>query len=50
MNRPNTCANLIKAINRIASPDHDALRLGRALANVVIAQMLPDGVANGGES
>jgi hypothetical protein len=50
MNRPNTCANLIKAINRIASPDHDALRLGRALANVIIAQMLPDGVVKGGSS
>ena len=29
MNRPNTCTNLIKAINRIAGPERDALRLGR---------------------
>ena len=40
MNRPNTCTNLIKAINRIAGPERDALRLGRALANVIVAQML----------
>ena len=32
MNPPNTCANLIKAINRVASPGQDALRLSRALA------------------
>ena len=50
MNRPNTCTNLIKAINRIAGPERDALRLGRALANVIIAQMLPDGVVKGGSS
>ena len=50
MNRPNTCINLIKAINRIAGPERDALRLGRALANVIIAQMLPDGVVKGGSS
>ena len=39
MNRPQTCTNLIKAINRIAGPERDALRLSRALANVIIAQM-----------
>lgn len=50
MNRPNTCTNLIKAINRIAGLERDALRLGRALANVIIAQMLPDGVVKGGSS
>lgn len=50
MNRPNTCTNLIKAINRIAGPERDALRLGRALANVIVAQMLPDGVVKGGSS
>ena len=50
MNPPNTCANLIKAINRVASPGQDALRLSRALANVIVAQMLPDGVVKGGSS
>lgn len=50
MNRPNTCANLVKAINRVATPGQDALRLSRALANVIVAQMLPDGVVKGGSS
>lgn len=50
MNRPNTCTNLIKAVNRIAGPGRDALRLGRAIANVIVAQMLPDGVVKGGSS
>lgn len=50
MNRPNTCTNLIKAVNRIAEPGRDALRLGRAIANVIVAQMLPDGVVKGGSS
>ncbi len=50
MNRPNSCTNLIKSINRMAGPGRDALRLSRALANVVVAQMLPDGVVKGGSS
>ena len=50
MNRPNTCANLIKAINRVAGPSRDALRLSRAIANIIVAQMLPDGVVKGGSS
>ena len=50
MNRPNTCTNLIKAVNRIAGAGHDALRLSRAIANVIVAQMLPDGVVKGGSS
>lgn len=50
MNRPNSCINLIKSINRMAGPGRDALRLSRALANVVVAQMLPDGVVKGGSS
>lgn len=50
MTRPNTCTNLIKAINRVAGPERDALRLSRALANVIVAQMLPDGVVKGGSS
>ena len=48
MNRPNTCTNLIKAVNRIAGAGRDALRLSRAIANVIVAQMLPDGVVKGG--
>ena len=50
MNKPNTCTNLIKAINCIAGPGRDALRLSRALANAIVAQMLPDGVIKGGSS
>lgn len=50
MNRPNSCTNLIKSINRMAGPGRDALRLSRALANVIVAQMLPDGVVKGGSS
>ena len=50
MNRPNTCANLIKAINRIAGRERDSLRVSRALANVIVAQMIPDGVVKGGSS
>ena len=50
MNRPNTSTNLIKAINRIAGPERDALRLSRALGNIIVAQMLPDGVVKGGSS
>ena len=49
MKRPNTCANLIKAINRIGK-DGDPVRLSRAMANVIIGQMLPDGVVKGGSS
>lgn len=50
MNRPNSCTNLIKAINRIAGSSRDSLRMSRALANVIVAQMLPDGVVKGGSS
>lgn len=49
MNRPNTCANLIKAINSLFK-DKDTVRLSRALGNVIVAQMLPDGVVKGGSS
>lgn len=49
MNRPNTCANLIKAINTLFK-DKDTVRLSRALGNVIVAQMLPDGVVKGGSS
>ena len=49
MKRPNTCANLIKAINTLFK-DMDTVRLSRAIANVIVAQMLPDGVVKGGSS
>ena len=49
MNRPNTCANLIKAINSLFK-DKDTVRLSRAMGNVIVAQMLPDGVVKGGSS
>ena len=49
MKRPNTCTNLIRAINAVAAGT-DAVRLSRQLANVIVGQMLPDGVIKGGSS
>ena len=49
MKRPNTCTNLIRAINIVAA-GADAVRLSRQLANVIVGQMLPDGVIKGGSS
>ena len=49
MKRPNTCTNLIRAINAVAVGT-DAVRLSRQLANVIVGQMLPDGVIKGGSS
>ena len=49
MKRPNTCTNLIRAINTVAA-GADAVRLSRQLANVIVGQMLPDGVIKGGSS
>ncbi len=49
MNCPNTCANLIKAINSLFK-NTDTVRLSRAMGNVIVAQMLPDGVVKGGSS
>ena len=49
MKRPNTCVNLIKAINQI-DKSGDPVRLSRAMANVVVGQILPDGVVKGGSS
>ena len=50
MDRPNSCVNLVKRIGRLAGAGRDPVRLSRALANVVVAQMLPDGVVKGGSS
>lgn len=49
MKRPLTCVNLIKAIGAL-SAGQDPVRLSRAMANVIVAQMLPDGVVKGGSS
>ena len=49
MNRPTTCANLIKAINSLFR-DMDTVRLSRAIGNVIVGQLLPDGVVKGGSS
>ena len=49
MKRPSTCVNLIKAINAIANGG-DPVRLSRAIANVIVGQLLPDGVVKGGSS
>ena len=49
MKRPITCTNLIRAINTVAAGT-DAVRLSRQLANVIVGQMLPDGVIKGGSS
>ena len=49
MKRPLTCVNLIKAIGTL-SAGQDPVRLSRAMANVIVAQMLPDGVVKGGSS
>ena len=49
MKRPNTVVNLIKAINRICA-GKDSVRASRAMANVVVGQILPDGVIKGGSS
>ncbi len=49
MKRPNTCTNLIRAIKRIAGGADD-VRLSRSLANVIVGQMLPEGVVKGGSS
>lgn len=49
MKRPLSCVNLNKAVIRLAG-DRDPVRLSRALANVVVGQLLPEGVVKGGSS
>lgn len=49
MKRPNTCTNLIRAIKSVAN-GADEVRLARQMANVIVGQMLPDGVIKGGSS
>ena len=50
MKKPNSCVNLTKAINRLAVDCGDPIRLGRAMAAVVVGQMLPGGVVKGGSA
>ena len=50
MKKPNSCVHLKNAIRDYAGESGDAIRLGRAMANVVLGQMLPDGVVKGGSS
>ena len=48
--KPNSRVNLDKAINRFAGNARSADALRNSLANVIVAQMLPDGVVKGGSS
>ena len=50
MNTPNSATNLIKAIKRYCAKGQDDVRLARAMADVIVGQMLPDGVVKGGSS
>jgi len=46
--RPNSCTNLNKALLRLAGSDESFLDVRATLANVIVAQMLPDCVVKGG--
>lgn len=46
--RPNSCTNLNKALLRLAGSDESFLDLRATLANVIVAQLLPNGVVKGG--
>lgn len=50
MKRPNSAANLIRAIKRYCGVNQDDIRLARAMADVIVGQMLPGGVVKGGSS
>ena len=50
MKVPNSATNLNKAIKRYAGPGRDDIRLGRAMADIVVGQLLPAGVVKGGSS
>ena len=50
MKTPNSAANLIRAIKRYCGVNQDDIRLARAMADVIVGQMLPDGVVKGGSS
>lgn len=46
--RPNSCTNLNKALLRLAGNDEAFLDLRATMANIIVAQLLPDGVVKGG--
>jgi len=46
--RPNSCTNLNKALLRLAGSDESFLDIRATMANVIVAQMLPNGVVKGG--
>lgn len=48
--RPNSKRNLDMAIRRMGSGDADYLRMRTLLANVIVAQLMPDGVVKGGSA
>ena len=50
MKRPTSAANLIRAIKRYCGVNQDDIRLARAMADVIVGQMLPSGVVKGGSS
>ncbi len=50
MKMPNSVTNLGKAISRYCGKGQDDIRLARAMADVVVGQMLPGGVVKGGSS
>ena len=50
MKVPNSATNLGKAIRRLCKEGEDDIRLARAIADVVVGQMLPEGVVKGGSS
>lgn len=50
MKAPNSVSNLARAIRRYCAGKNDDIRLARAMADVVLGQMLPDGVVKGGSS
>jgi len=50
MKVPNSATNLGKAIKRYCAVGQDDIRLARAMADVVVGQMLPGGVVKGGSS
>lgn len=50
MKTPNSATNLGKAIKRYCGKGQDDIRLARAMADLVVGQMLPGGVVKGGSS
>ena len=50
MKTPNSATNLGKAIKRYCGKGRDDIRLARAMADLVVGQMLPGGVVKGGSS